>query len=272
MSDNPLFSLVICEGVHDVRAVCRILDFKGFREAEVFSDIPGPLRNAIPRQYPVQGNDAKLTWLVTHPSFLFRNGYWVLVSNAGGESKLGTHLSGILPAFRKEYADAALRGIAILADADTKDAAKRKPELLCQLRDAFRDSENFEADPSEPERLKLYGNIKPLAMYIFPDNQGPGTLETVLLAGAGREYPELLSKADEYVAYAETCPYAKDLSKNCNREKATVGVIANALRPGRANQTSIQDNKWFTKESLAQLPLHRSLSDFIDLIISWENP
>lgn len=125
MSDNPLFSVIVSEGIHDVMAITKILMLKGFEEVTTVERIPAPFHGLINQKYPWQNEGQKLTWTVSHPSFLVRDNYWVLVSNAGGESELADNLKSILTLFPKPFTDAALRSTAILADADQKSAPKK---------------------------------------------------------------------------------------------------------------------------------------------------
>jgi hypothetical protein len=269
MSDEIRFSIVVSEGPHDVESVGKLLRLKGFCEVRQFDGIPEELRAVIPSHYPVKDACGQLTRFVAHPAFLIRDHYWILLSGAGGAAKLGTNLRDLLSSFQKKYTDMALRGAAVLTDADEKTAPEARNALFQQLSDAFRDSGKFVFNPASPAEIKVYGGSKPFASYIFPDDQNAGTLEAILLEGAGRTYPELLKEAEKYVAYAKTLLYAKNLTSGSNGEKAVVGVIANALRPGKANQVSIHDDDWFTKESLTSLALHQALSEFIDTIIQW---
>lgn len=264
MSGDLRFSVAVSEGVHDVMAIVRILSLKGFEEITTISQIPPPFHQLIRQQYPWRNKGQQLTWTVSHPSFLVKGGDWVLVSNAGGKSELAENLKSILATFPKSFTDAALYGAAILADADKKTALEKREELYDQLAEALADVDNFEFDPAAPKQMKRFGAVKPFDVYVFPDDQNRGTLEHILLDGARREYPDLLAKAEDYISFAKGLPCAKDLQDNFNDRKAVVGVIANALRPGKANQVSIHDNEWFTKGSLAALPLHQSLSRFID--------
>ena len=269
MSDDLRFSLVISEGPHDVEAAAKVLRLKKFQRARKLHEVPALLQAVIPRHYPSENKDGELCRIVAHPSFLFKENYWILLSNANGESNLGGNLDEILSPLSKQYVDTTLRGIAVLADADAKNADGKRRALFSQLSEAFADGGDLALDPAKPDRIRVFAHSRPFGMYIFPDCQSCGTLERVLLAGAQNTYPELLKEAEKYVAYAKTLLYAKNLTSGSNGEKAVVGVIANALRPGKANQVSIHDDDWFTKESLPSLALHQALSEFIDTIIQW---
>ena len=56
------------------------------------------------------------------------------------------------------------------------------------------------------------------------------------------------------------------------RNKAIVGVIANVLRPGKAVQVSLQDNRWLRDPECLQLPKVSALLNFVDAVIGVTSP
>ena len=267
MSDNISFSVVVTEGIHDVAFLARVLELKGFREARHLDEIPDGLKNIIPKKYPFEG--LELSRRVPYPSFFSSGENWVLLSNAGGVSKLTDTLKELLSIPLRQDILSGLRGTAVLTDADAASADEARTCLFQMLADAFQASGEFCFDPASPEHLVLYQKPVPFATYIFPDDQGAGTLEHILLTGAQINYPNLTACARNYIDYAQGLPCAASRLAGNNREKALVGAIANVLRPGRAPQSSIRDDRWFTADDLSTSPLHRGLSDFVDLILSW---
>ena len=88
-----------------------------------------------------------------------------------------------------------------------------------------------------------------LGAYILPDNLSCGTLGDILIDCAQHAYPTLLSTAAVHVdaAFGDnslTADDMKELRKAAGRNKAIVGSMASILRPGRAIQVSLQDNRW----------------------------
>ena len=90
-------------------------------------------------------------------------------------------------------------------------------------------------------------------IFIFPDNHSPGTLENLLDDCAARIYPELREKVQQFTAGAATASLTREdrseFAKPAGEIKVTMGCIANFLRPTRAIQTSIADNRWLCDES-----------------------
>ena len=52
--------------------------------------------------------------------------------------------------------------------------------------------------------------------------------------------------------------------------KMLVGVIANALKPGKANQVSIQDNNWINPETLNSNPIQMTFRKFLNELLEDE--
>lgn len=95
---------------------------------------------------------------------------------------------------------------------------------------------------------------------MFPDNSRQGTLETVLLECAEISYPTLLTGANAYVDGVDLS--FKSAWGVSDKNKVVVGCIANVLRPGKANQVSIQDNDWICSSTLT-LKSVDSLNTFV---------
>lgn len=266
MSDDRSFSVVVAEGIHDVATVSRILSLKGFQEAKTLKEIPDFLADLIPKSYPFEGTE--LSRRVPFPSFFFRGEDWILVSGAGSDGTLAGNLKDILDTPRRMDIVSRFCGAAVLADADTKTAEKRRNEIQRQLIKALADTDDFQFDCSLPTQITLYGMAKPFMMYILPDDEHSGRLEQVLLQGAQKEYPELYAHACDYVESVKELPWVVT-SREFAEKKAVVGAITSVLRSGRASQASIRDDNWFTATSLSSLSLHKTLSDFIDTVIGW---
>ena len=109
-------------------------------------------------------------------------------------------------------------------------------------------------------------------IFIFPDNHSLGTLENLLDDCAALVYRELREKAQQFTAGAAAVQHTnddrKEFDKPAGKMKVTMGCIANFLKPAKAIQASIEDNRWLCGESLT-LPniatLHAFLKDLIGL-------
>jgi hypothetical protein len=119
--------------------------------------------------------------------------------------------------------------------------------------------------PDDPGQISL--GPPRLGAYVLPDNLNPGTLEDLLLECAQQAYPNLLQSA---TAHADAVPSdatltnedRQEFNKPSGRNKAIVGAIASVLRPSRAVQVSIQDNRWLRGDTLKLVRI-KAVQDFL---------
>ncbi len=105
----------------------------------------------------------------------------------------------------------------------------------------------------------------------MPDNQNAGTLESLLIECAQHVYPNLLQSA---ISHVNTVPGdgtlvledREDFNKPAGRDKAIVGTIASVLRPGKAVQVSLQDNRWLHEGALKLARVRAVQTFLIDLL------
>ena len=101
-------------------------------------------------------------------------------------------------------------------------------------------------------------------IFIMPNNSDPGTLEKVLLKAADTHYSELKAEAISFVDRAKGLVSSdeQEAHKNAGLEKAQVAAMGAILRPGKAIQVSIQDNRWLKGDSLND-PSVKAVSGFL---------
>jgi hypothetical protein len=162
-----------------------------------------------------------------------------------------------------------LLGIGIVMDADGEISPNDRFE---NIKNGLQQLHLMSELPKSP------GTVAPgkphCGIFIMPDNQSAGTLEDLLLECAAPAYPSLLQCTQDFINGVE--PIVSQLQKNerrdfekpAGRKKASVGCIANVLRPGKSVQVSIQDNRWVTSETVI-LPHIAHFEQFItDLLIN----
>lgn len=103
--------------------------------------------------------------------------------------------------------------------------------------------------------------------FVLPDNSSVGNLEDLLIECAESVYRNILINARLYVEAAKMDPTlekrdGEDLMKTLVGNKAIIGAIASVLRPGKAVQISIQDNKWLRGDNL-RLGRIKVVQDFL---------
>jgi hypothetical protein len=249
----PKYGYLVVEGPHDVELVYRLLSPHGLARIRELAALDPFLLPLVPRSFPPAGDLQKR---VPVPLFLQSATHAVAVHSAAGD----TRLIQTVEENTMLLDPASLTGIGLILDADS---VRSPAERYVEIRDGLRAmgyalSEDAGTVAAGPPRL---------GVFVLPDNLTHGTLEDVLLECAQHVYPKLLTAATTHVdaAFADGSLSADDvreLKKPAGRNKAIIGSIASILRPGRAVQVSIQDNRWLRDTALA-LPRVKSIQDFL---------
>lgn len=254
-------SMFVVEGPHDSAAVCRILKLCGFRDINEKKDVPKCFSGLIPSSYPFAGGS--LDRIAPTPHFVGKGGeYCVAICIAAGDSEIAKKLCGALKNIDIPFLGQ-LMSIGILLDADRRPVSRRKSSIYNGIAALCRENE-WESTERD---ILLYEQKIPYTMYAFPDDEGQGTLEDILLNGHD-QYRDLKNLSS---AYLKDIPegYRKKW-KNADEKKAQVGVISNVLKPGKANQMSILECEWFTAESIKNVETHKKFAEFIQNVVNQE--
>lgn len=259
--------LLLVEGPHDLEFCARLLGFGGFMRVRKISDLESGVLNfwhkTVPRQWP-HGDDL----LTRHPVPLFlanSPGQSVAIVNANGLNSIAKRLRNTL-----EILDRPPDSIGVLLDSD--DAAtpqKRLNEFYIEVAKLPEVSVHGLQWPPVPGAVQE--GPPRTGAFVIPDNRSQGTLEDLLLDAANLVYPKLLLEAKDFVDKARQDPSlnSKDLSeigKPAGVKKVTTAAIGNFLRPGKAIQVSIQENRWLEADSL-QLPRIKALHQFLEALL-----
>lgn len=260
MAANTLLLLV--EGPHDLEFCARLLkphDYHRIQQLDVLkANHPFWLR-LVPEKWPHKGD-----MLARHPVPVFfanSNGQSVAIINASGLDKLATRL-GVDLSNLNGLPDA----IGIVLDADSSEAPQDRHTGL--LKAIAERPEKEARQTSFPDKPGVVSAGPPrCGIFVMPDNQSQGTLEDLLLDAAGSAYPQLLQAAQTYTASASQNSSLQqsdleEFNKPAGPKKATVAAMASILKPGKAIQVSIQDNRWLEPASL-NLPRINALQVFL---------
>jgi uncharacterized protein DUF3226 len=251
----PKYGFLVVEGPHDVEFVYRLLSPFGLSRVQLEKQLDAFLSPLIPRDYPPGGDLQKR---MTTPLFLQSATHALAIHSAVGDSRLVETIeenASILPAER-------LTGIGIIFDADkdkTVSAASRYGTIKMKMQ-----AIGFTL-PDNPGQITA--GTPRLGAFVLPDNSAPGTLEDLLLECGQLVYPGLLRSAASHVDGAVQdatleLGELEEVNKPAGKNKAILGSVANILRPGKAIQVSLQDNRWLRGPSLA-LPRVKVVQDFL---------
>ncbi|WEG13434.1 hypothetical protein PU629_03435 [Pullulanibacillus sp. KACC 23026] len=236
------YSYFVVEGIHDAAAIGKLLKGFRFKPISQIDQVDPFWKKIIPLKFPYQGD---LNKRMPAPHFFQTLEHSVAIQYAGGDSKLYSTLSGTLANIGIDE----LFSIGIFCDADDSQAKSKYQRHFSHIREHIEEDTLKEILLSLTigEVVKVSENIN-LGVYIFPNNHDKGVLEHLLIDGARTSYNDLLERATHYIENVDS--QFKEKWKPYDALKATVGTIANVLKPGKSNQVSIQDNDWITEESI----------------------
>lgn len=250
------YGYLVVEGHHDIECIGALLKKKGLRRITKIDTLDQYWRqtNIIPTKYP---SDGDLMKRVPAPVFFQNAEYSIALHSAFGDTQVITTIRGTLLNVDTLLSDAIGIGIVIDADYGRGGGNGRFSDIKGQLTDLIQIGDN----PGE-----VFNGRPNFGIFVFPDNNVDGTLETILIKCAQRVYSNLFSGAESYVNDVDSDELLGDDKKYfispSGKDKAIIGCVGNILRPGKTIQVSIQDNRWICDETL-EIPEIEALNLFI---------
>lgn len=252
------YAYFVTEGPHDVEAIGRLLGAEGLRRIQLLQRLDPYWHPLVPRGFPIDGD---LLRRVPVPVFFANADVSVAVHSAGGITKLGSAAKAAFLALDDEP-----HGFGVVLDADDVEPAVRWREVVATLPEV-----DAGTGPG------IVGTGRPRAgIFILPDNDRKGSLEDLLIDCGELAYPQLMASARNWVngispddrsIFLDPAD-STDFAKPTGRAKAIVGSVASILRPGKAIQVSIQDNRWLRDDTALRSPSVSALRAFLQAIIA----
>ena len=248
----PKYGYLVVEGPHDVEFVYRLLRPFGLKRIQWEDRLDSYMWPLVPRSFPHGGDLQKR---VPVPLFLQSPSHAIAVHSAVGDSRLVETVEESQIAINLASDFNLMTGVGIILDTDHEiPAINRYNSIKAEMQ-----AKGFVL-PGAPGEV-IAGPPR-LGAYVLPDN-----LEDLLIECALAAYPNLLSSARSHVDAARNdATLEKDDGDNLTKmpvyNKAIVGAIASVLKPGRAIQNSIQDNKWFREGNLNIVRV-KAVQDFL---------
>lgn len=245
--------LIIVEGAHDIAVIEKVLQLNGVTDRiKNEAELPDVWKRTIPSSFPF--HDGRLERITPIPSFVRNQDVSIAIKNANSDIEIMPVLQQLMDSMlfsEKDQIDAVM----LICDADRKNAEQKRLEMLS----SYEEKKDFKIVTEDKQNiLDLQVKQIPLYVYVFPDNENDGNLENLLLETAQIVYPELLKLAEDFVLQASETQ--NKLKKEQYAKKAKVGCIANAMKPGKANQVSIADDEWICEETLKECEMLRRLN------------
>jgi hypothetical protein len=249
------------EGPHDIEFVARLLKPRGFTRVKRLADLDPYWVDLVPKTYPP---DDVLLKRVPVPFFFQSTTHAVAIQSAIGVSNLVSLVQGTLDL--KQNALPAAVGVILDADGD-QTPQQRFSAILTELA-----TKGVLTVGQAPANLGGVTTGNPRwGIYVLPDNAARGTLEDILLECADTAYPNLKQHAETFVNGFDQAQLTEgdtdDFNKPAGPNKTRVACISSVLKPGKAIQVSIQDNRWFEGPTLT---LRRvvAVSDFLRQLLA----
>lgn len=252
---TPRRVLVVVEGPHDEALTAAVAkETHGVHVVSRKANVDEYWHRIIPEKFP-SNPEGDIVRRVQVPGFYAWDGGSLAIVRADGDRNLVCAVDDtyqLLP----NPPDA----VAIVADADDSPAEARHKRLANELASVG----------MRAERSNYGAPLPTCSVFVLPNDRDDGTLEKLLIAAARISYPAALAAAEDYVAKAESLDLSsedlREFRKKAGREKATVASIAAILKPCKAVQNSIRENRWLTPETL-QDGLLRPFREFVAALL-----
>ncbi|MEO7331307.1 MAG: DUF3226 domain-containing protein [Minicystis sp.] len=247
------YAYVIVEGPHDLEFVARFLKPHGLSRVTRLSKLDEYWIKLIPKQFPYEDDLARR---MPVPVFFHGDNIAVAIGVAGGDSRIVSHLEETFAVLSERPS-----AIGMVLDADVDDTPRRRFDSILSDLTKLGLLASLPSDPGQ-----VTSSAPRVGIFVLPDNVSQGTLESLLIECAALNYPALLAAASNFVGSVQPAAFAaKDMEefvKNAGMAKATVSCVASVLKPGKAVQNSLQDNRWIHGRTL-DLPRIAAFGGFI---------
>lgn len=256
--------LLAVEGAHDLAFVQRILKAFGFKQKRLLENpedpsenIPRDVQGLIARNFPTN-KEGDVHKRADVPSFHVKAGQCVVLILTGGDSKLVGGLSSAIQTL--DNTGIRPSSIGFMLDADCKTPENQFEKLKIEWTAKSNDNELLKKYPFPSGVGVNATGTCPFGVFVMPDNQHTGTLESILLEQAKTVYPVLHDKADAFIQIVKTTvdaipPGSELTATGKNEGKAVLHAMTSVLKPGKTLQTSIADHAW-VPEDPNQFPTH----------------
>lgn len=248
------YSYIVVEGPQDIEFLIRVLKYYyNLKRVKLLSELDLFWKPLVPTTFPI---DDDLMKRVPVPIFLQNANLSIALHSANGIDRLANTIEESLALIPPSK----IFGIGIFLDADDIETPQERfNKLISKL-----SSQGLSPPSILGEVMK---GSPQCGIFIAPNNQDSGTLENILLKCAEVNYPDLLNLSETYVSKINDSQLTKgdlkELNKPAGKKKAIVSIISSILKPGKALQVSIQDNRWVDEKTI-QLDSIKLVKKFLD--------
>lgn len=251
------YGYLVVEGPHDADFVGKFLRVHGLGFVDKMTTLDSFWYPLIPTSFPHNDDFGKA---VPVPLFYQSATHSVAVSKAGSDYE------SVVKTLEETQCSFAgytkIQSVGLVCDADSAD-----PTSLFVSISSLLSNKNI----SPPKELGVVSSGNPrMGVFILPDNETQGTVEDILLQAGSLQYPALCSWAKASIACVAIEDLKgkeiRDFNRPAGKMKATVALMSSILKPGKAVQNTIRDNRWICSESIKEPFLQPFDAFLLDLL------
>ncbi|SRR6266536_834378 len=198
------------------------------------------------------------------PRFFTSRTHSVAVYQGHG-SELPQNLSDLMTLYPSYTYD--IHALGIIVDADNYQPGVVVKKYVDKLQPFF------PAISSTPGTIAINHTssegIPRIGVYVLPDNEKTGTLDSILVECADCVYPEHKVGAEVFLDSVNSTH--KGHWKPFDREKAVIATIVSVIHPGIANTLSIARDNWICDQTVSTIvsvaAMYKFIGDLLDLPI-----
>jgi len=254
--------IALCEGVHDVAFLSRILKTAGFKNktGTKLNQFPPVIGNYLKAQ--IEGHFESLEQLNLHqkpvlPSYILQKGEQTLFLFAlGGDSKIKA-TKDVIQAFSDlaendldELQDFPTVSLLFLLDADNHGIESRVSKIVKDFKSILPAITSIQLQSEKKQNLhENIGSYKKVGYHIFCEEGSPyGKLESIIKPLMEKENEAIFTAASEFIKQYQDIKRTKP--KHFDPDKSVINIAGQLQRSGKANTVIISDSDYITEEKI----------------------
>ena len=236
------WTLVLCEGVHDQKAITALLRVcAGWKRPD---KVPSKLPAALKPTYPTPGRLGKGG--EPTPDYLLKSDRYVVVRAMEGK---GSVLGRSAIAYLGQFEPDSVGAVVDANDVGVTKGVARYHETFGQLY----------AHASKVKAGGVVPGSPTLGLWVAPNNRGEGRMDDVLLQAVRKAKPKLAAAGERFVKYAAKVEAGVWTDY---RTKALLGAVYQVVNPGASLAVSLRDSSCWFAPGLGEIEPFKALLGF----------
>jgi len=248
------WTIILCEGAHDQAALVSLAAVCG--EWELMKEIPRSLPKGLEPTIVVPKQDKWGGWVFQRqPAYLSRRNRVLVVRSLGSDNKvLGEAAIDFLGQIRPG-------AVGVVVDANDSGVDRRQESFRKRYKALYHHADDVRAG-------EVSGNKPRLGLWVAPNNKTNGKMDDILLKAAKRNHKELTGRGKRFITSLETIESGKWFPSRNNRNKAILGAVNQAVRPGASLAAALHGSNCWFDAGLAAVAPFKQLAAFVETLTS----